>query len=152
MPPSDLWTESQELVESIRQDIYQLRQNSHIVDILNIHEYISPYSENVLDDCPDDLIDDIVAQYTQKDQEEEEEEAIVLQELIKDKDALYALHTLRQYKEQNKHANIKLLRLLRSHEREISARVFQSRQQVTLDEWFLGEKGGVQEVLIKQNV
>ena len=72
--------------------------------------------------------------------------------MIKDKDALYTLHTLRQYEEQNKHGNIELLRLLRSYEREILARVFQSRQQGTLDKWFLGERVSVQEALIKQNV
>jgi hypothetical protein len=51
-----------------------MRQQGYLVDTPNIQEYISPYIERVEDDCPEDLVDDIVAQYTQSQEEEEEEE------------------------------------------------------------------------------
>jgi hypothetical protein len=116
-----------------------MRQQGYLTDIPNIQEYISSYAERVEDDCPEDLVDDIVAQYTQSQEEEEGEEAelITPPPPITHEEALHSLHTLRRYEEENKDGNIDLLRILRSHEREISTRCFKSREQVTLDRWFL---------------
>jgi hypothetical protein len=58
------------------------------------------------------------------------------------KKALQALHTLRRYKKQNKHRNLKLLRQLQTHEKELSLRFSSSRKQVRLDKWFLGSRKG----------
>jgi hypothetical protein len=52
------------------------------------------------------------------------------------KKALQALHTLQQYKEQNKHGNLKLLRQLQTHKKKLSLRFSSSRKQVRLDKWF----------------
>ena len=45
LPPPDLWTESQELVDSIQQGVYRMKQKGYLVDIPNIYEYISPHNE-----------------------------------------------------------------------------------------------------------
>jgi len=60
-PLSDLWTESQELIDSIRQGLYRMRQSGFITEVPNINDYISPYAEQVIDDCPETLVDDIIA-------------------------------------------------------------------------------------------
>ncbi len=135
-PSTNLQTESQELVESIRQGLYRLRQNGYLVDVPSVHDYISPYTERVVDDCPESLVDDIVAQYTQTEQEEDAEE-VVIQEPVKHEEAMYALNILRKYEEQNQFGNLELLKMLRRHERDISSRYFQSRQQVSLDQWIV---------------
>ena len=107
------------------------------MEVPNIHDYISPYSEQVIDDCPETLVDDIVAQYTQINTEDEDNEEVVIQEPVKHDEALDALHILRKYEEQNQFGNLDFLKVLRSHEREISSRLLQSREQVTLDRWFI---------------
>jgi hypothetical protein len=64
----------------------------------NIQEYISPYIGRVEDDCPEDLADDIVAQYTQSQEEEEEEEEVepvASPPPITHEEALHSLHILR---------------------------------------------------------
>ena len=138
LPPPDLWTESQELVDSIQQGVYRMKQKGYLVDIPNIYEYISPHNERVEDDCPEDLVDEIVAQYTQSQEvEEEEAEPIVPLASVTHEEALCSLHILRRYEEENKDGNTDLLRMLRRHEREISNRAFQLREQATLDRWFL---------------
>lgn len=143
LPSPDLWTESQQLVQDIRQGLYRIKQQGYIVEVPNIHDYISPYSEQVDDDCPDDLVDEIVAQYTQTTAEVEEDEELVLPlPAVTHNEAIQALHMLRRYEEENICSNIEFLRVLRSYEREISTRYYSSRQQVTLDRWFVGEKGG----------
>jgi len=50
---------------------------------------------------------------------------------------MYALNILRKYEEQNQFGNLELLKMLRRHERDISSRYFQSRQQVSLDQWIV---------------
>jgi len=115
-----------------------MKQKGYLVDIPNIYEYISPHNERVEDDCPEDLVDEIVAQYTQSQEvEEEEAEPIVPLASVTHEEALRSLHILRRYEEENKDGNTDLLRMLRRHEREISNRAFQLREQVTLDRWFL---------------
>jgi hypothetical protein len=74
LPPSEIWTESQQLVDDIRIGVHKIKQRGHLVEVPNMHEYISPYAEQVLDNCPKDLVDDIVAQYTQEANEEDQEE------------------------------------------------------------------------------
>jgi hypothetical protein len=49
---------------------------------------------------------------------------VVLLPLISPEKALYSLNILRCYKEENQNRNLKLLRMLRKHEREISQRSF----------------------------
>ena len=98
-PPSDLWIESRELIDSIRQGLYRIHQNGQIMEVPNIHDYISPYSEQVIDDCPETLVDNIVAQYTQINTEDEDNEEVVIQEPVKHDEALDALHILRKYEE-----------------------------------------------------
>jgi hypothetical protein len=85
-------------------------------------------------------VDDIVAQYTQTEQEEEEEETIV-QNPIEHSEAFNALHILRKYEEQSQSNNHELLRILRSYERSILSRQSQSRQQGSLDSWLLASRG-----------
>jgi len=78
----------------------------------------------VIDNCPETLVDDIVAQYTQINAEEDKDKGeVVVQELVKHNEALHALSILRKYEEQNQFRNLDLLKVLRSHEREISSRL-----------------------------
>jgi hypothetical protein len=142
LPPPDLWTESQQLVEEIRAGIYKMKERGYLVTVPNIREYISPYTEQVVDDSPDTLVDDIVAQYTQAEVDSEEEELVEELPPVMHEEALQALHTLRRYEEQNKHGNLELLRQLRTHEKELSLRFSSSRKQVRLDKWFLGSREG----------
>jgi hypothetical protein len=117
-----------------------MKQQGYILDIPNIQEYISPYAKRVEDNYLEELVDDIIAQYTQQEQEEEEDSIVLLPPVIY-KEALLALHTLCRYKEKIKHRNQELLYMLCKHEREIFKRSSTSRQQVKLDRWFLGVKG-----------
>ncbi len=128
-------------MEEIRQGIYTLKNKGYIVDMPNVQNYISLYKEQVIDDCLEDLVDEIVGQYTQQEIEEDDGPAVEPPPPILHEEALRALHTLRQYEEENQHSNIELLRMLRSHKREISSRCFNSREQTRLDRWFLGTKG-----------
>jgi hypothetical protein len=106
----------------------------YLVDVPNMRKYISPYIENVVDDSPEDLVDDIVANYTQVEIDDEEEDMTVEPlPTISHEEALRALCTLRRYEEENQYGNTDLLKLLHSHEREISSRYTKSRQQVKLD-------------------
>ena len=73
-----------------------MRQQGYLVDTPNIQEYISPYIERVEDDCPEDIVGDIVAQYTQS-QEEEEVEPVASPPPITHEEALHSLRVLRRY-------------------------------------------------------
>ena len=97
-----------------------MRAQEYIAEVPNIQEYISPYIERVEDDCLDNLVDEIVAQYTHE-QEDKEEDQVVLSPLITYDKALNALHTLRRYKEENRYGDLDFLRELRKHERTISS-------------------------------
>ena len=78
----------------------------------------------MIDDCPETLVDDIVAQYTQINAEEDKDKGeVVVQELVKYNEALHALSILRKYEEQNQFGNLDLLKVLRSYKREISSRL-----------------------------
>jgi hypothetical protein len=145
LPNMDIWSDSQDSIDEIRQGIYRMRERGFLVDITsNVRDYISPYIEKVFDQAPDNLVDDIVAHYIQQDVvDSDEEEAIVVPPPpITYEEALKALHTLRRYEEENKYGDLELLRKLRQHERSIGERFFTSKQQVKLDRWFLSEKGG----------
>jgi hypothetical protein len=67
---------------------------------------------------------------------------VVLLPLISPEEALYSLNILQRYKKKNQNRNLELLRMLRKHKREILQRSFQSREQVTLDRWFIRAKKG----------
>ena len=93
-----------------------MRQAGYIVEVPNVQEYISPYAERVQDDCPDDLVDQIVANYTQEEEEEEGEDSAEPELPVTHEEALHALHTLRRYEEENKCGNADLVRQLRQQE------------------------------------
>jgi hypothetical protein len=135
----DFWTESQSQVDAIRQALYRLKQSGYITEVLNVHEYISPYTEQVNDNCPpDSLVDEIVALYTEEEEEEEEEEegqGVALLR-VSCQEALLALNTLRQYEEQNS-GDLGLLRLLRSRERELVNTQLSSKSQTQLNSWLV---------------
>jgi hypothetical protein len=78
--------------------------------IPNIREYIFSYTEQVVNDSLNTLVNNIVAQYTQAKVNNKEEELVEEPPPVMHKKALQALHTLRRYKEQNKYRNLKLLR------------------------------------------
>jgi hypothetical protein len=137
LPLSDLWTESQQLVDDIRTGIYKMKQKGYLTDVPDIRDYISPYAEQVIDDCSEDLVDDIVAHYTQV--EEEEEVLVEPLSLVTHEEALQALHTLRRY-EESQNGDPELLRQLRAHEREISRRSLKTKKQGRLDQWVLGSR------------
>ncbi len=77
-----------------------MRQSGFITEVPNINDYISPYAEQVIDDCPETLVDDIIAQYTQINAEVDKDKGeVVVQELVKYNEALSALHILQRYEE-----------------------------------------------------
>jgi hypothetical protein len=140
-PPSNLWTESEEVIESIRQDLYQMRQKGYIQEVPNMREYISPYngpwSERIDDEGrAEDLIDEIVGHYTQQEEEEEEEFVVEPLPRVTHYEALQALHTLRRYEEEYDHSSSDFLRQLRAYERELEERNRKTRVQGRLDSWF----------------
>jgi hypothetical protein len=133
----DFWAESQSQVDAICQALYRLKQSGYITEVLNIHEYISPYTEQVNDNCPpDSLVDEIVALYTEQEEEEEEEDQGVALLKVSCQEALLALNTLHQYEEQNS-GDLGLLRLLRSREREIVNAQLCSKSQTQLNSWLV---------------
>ena len=140
LPLSDSQSESQEIVNEIWQRFYRMHQAGYIAEVLNIQEYICPYVERIHDDCPDNLVNQIIANYTQEEEEEEGEDSVEPELPVTHEEALHALHTLRRYEEENI-GNADFLRQLRRHEREISIRSHELRKQVTLDHWFIGTGG-----------
>ena len=81
------------------------------MEVSDVREYISPYAEQVEDTCPDDLVDQIVANYSLAE-EEVEERLVEPKPPIVYKEALYALYILHYYKEENAYRNVELLKLL----------------------------------------
>ena len=144
LPPSDLWAESQQVVEDIQAALNRLHQQGAILKVPNIREYISPYAEQVHDDAllsGDDLVDEIVANHSPAEEEEPELED-ALPPPITHNEALKALHILRRYKEENvansdSGGNFStLLRELRAEERDITSKQHGSMIQRTLYGFF----------------
>lgn len=148
IPPvsTNIWTETEEVVDEVRQGLIRLRDQGVIAEIPNIHNYISPYSgpwnERVEDEdtSPENLVDEIAARYAPED-EGDDDEPLALHPQIGHQAALIALNTLRQYEEQNAYSAGVLLRYLRTYEREIFAKTRESQKQVTLDRWTIGVRG-----------
>jgi hypothetical protein len=110
-----------------------------LLQIFQISKNISRHTvKRVQDYCPDNLVDEIVACYTQEDKDNRSEEEQELEPLVTYHQALFAIDTLLKYKKQNKYRNTELLSVLRAQERDISARCFASKEQVTLDRWCRG--------------
>jgi hypothetical protein len=117
-----------------------MQRAGYILDVPNVQEYISPYAEQVEDTCPDDLVDQIVANYSLTEEETEtEEDSVEPKPPVSHNEALQALHLLRRYNEENTYGDGELLRMLRKQDREISARLQGSCKQVSLDQWFIRE-------------
>jgi hypothetical protein len=118
-----------------------MQQAGYILDIPNVQEYISLYAERVEDTCHDDLVDQIVANYSPAEEEETEaeEDPIEPKPLVTHEEALQALHLLCRYNEENTYGDRELLRMLRKQDREISTRLQGSYKQVRLDQWFIRE-------------
>jgi hypothetical protein len=116
-----------------------MRRLGYILDVPNVREYISPYAERVEDTCPDDLIDQIIANYSLAE-EEETKDPIEPKLPMSHEEALQALHLLRHYNEENAYGDGELLRMLRKQDREISTRLQGSCKQVRLDQWFIKER------------
>lgn len=142
--PASIWTESEEDIDSIRLALIRLKDQGVIQSIPNVIEYISPYNgpwnERVDDHGElEDLVDDIVAEYTQQEVDEEEEEGQLIREplpLVTHHEALNAMHTLRRYEEEYKHSDGAFLRALRSFERNLLERRHESLGQSTLDRFW----------------
>jgi hypothetical protein len=111
------------------------------VEVSDVQEYISLYAEQVEDTCPNDLVDQIVANYSLAEEEAEECIAEPNPPIAHD-EALLALHVLRCYEEENAYRNVELLKLLRKQDKEINVRLQESHKQVQLDRWFIRENSG----------
>ena len=143
LPSSNVWTESEETIESIRQRLIQMRNHGLIQSIPSIKDYISPYSgpwNERIDDHVDleELVDEIVAENTQQEVDIEDEEGQVHLEplpLVLHHEALHALYTLRRYEEENKGSDGAFLRALRRFERDLTARYHGNLEQATLDKF-----------------
>ena len=78
-PSTDIWTESEETVDSMRTLLHTMRQRGIIQSVPNVHEYISPYNgpwNERIDDLTelDELVDKIVEENTQQEVDLEDEE------------------------------------------------------------------------------
>ena len=119
-----------------------MRKWGYITVVPNVQEYISPYIEKVQDNCPDDLVDEIVTQYTHIQEDDEEEDEPIIPPLpVTHEEVMSALHILRRYEEENKNGNLDFLHQLRKQEREISRCLLKSKQQIRLDHWVLDDNG-----------
>jgi predicted transcriptional regulator len=143
--PRSPWTECETEVNSLYQDLYRLKQRGVIQSIPAVHDYISPYSgpwNERIDDHGEleDLVDDIVATRIQQEVDEEEEDGQLIKEplpLITSHEALEALHILRRYEEAYQWSDEAFLRSLRRFERELGERYQESKEQATLDRYFI---------------
>lgn len=135
LPAPDFWGESQPQLDSIRQILHRLKQSGYIANVPNVREYVSPYIEQVNNDClSDSLVDEIVAQYSIEEEAEEEVEVEAEVAKVSIQEALIALDTLRQYEEQN-NGDLGVLKTLRRRERELLSSQTSSKHQVQLDSW-----------------
>lgn len=141
VPPSNVWIESEETIELIRQGLVQMKNRGLIQSIPNVKDYVSPYSgpwsEQINDYIElEELVDEIVAENTQQEVDEEDEDGQVYLEPLPPvlhHEALHALHTLRRYEEEYKWSDGEFLRALRSFERDLAVRYHNSLEQATLD-------------------
>ena len=99
-----------------------MQQLGYILDVLNVQEYISLYAKQVEDTCPDDPVDQIVANYSLVE-EEETEDPVGPKLPVLHEEALQALHLLRCYNKENAYKDRELLRMLCKQDREISTRL-----------------------------
>jgi predicted transcriptional regulator len=141
--PLNVWTESEETIESIRQRLVQMRNRGFIQSIPNVKDYVSlysgPWNERIDDYIElEELVDKIVAENTQQEVDEDEEGQVYLEPLplVSHQEALYALHTLRRYEEAYKGSDGVFLRALRSFERDLAVRYHGALEQVTLDKFW----------------
>jgi hypothetical protein len=140
----DPWTDSRDLVDDMRTRLQAMHQRGIITTVPNIQEYISPYSgpwnETITDNGElEDLVEQVVSNYLPEEPEDGEEPEIMPQPIVTAAEALTALDVLRRYEESSELADPDFLRLLRAHEKEITRRQFQSRQQGSLGQWFIRE-------------
>jgi hypothetical protein len=136
--PLDLWSEYQQQVDEIRQALYQLCDSGYIRAIPNAQDYISPYIKQVNNDCPDNLVNEIVAQYIHNQEDDpDDNEPVILLPLVSHKETLHSLYQLQRYKEENKYGNTEFLKALRKQEREIKNRCYSSKTQSGLDQWLV---------------
>lgn len=104
-----------------------LRKRGAIEEVGNLRDFINPVNERILDDS-DDLVDSIATAYNPElhlecgDDEPQRPP-------ISDKEAFYYLQQLQQYEEQQETLSsegLRLLRNLRSYEREVAKCQFES--------------------------
>ena len=120
----DLQSDSRQEVDDIKQGLLRLCVVGYIIEVLNVKEYISPYSERVADvDPSSNLVDDIIAQYTTIQADEPNDDMpIEIPPPITLEEALKALYTLCRYKEKNQANTGEFLRALQRQERELKRR------------------------------
>ena len=138
----DLQSDSRQEVDDIKQGLSRLCAAGYIIEVLNVKEYISPYSERVADvDPSSNLVDDIVAQYTTIQADEPNDDMpIEIPPPITLEEALKALYTLCRYKEENQANTGEFLRALRRQERELKRRQVEGKIQSQLDSWVVNNK------------
>jgi hypothetical protein len=142
-PSADIWTESEETVNSIRILLHTMSQRSIIQSVPNIHEYISPYSgpwSERVDDYGEleELVDTIVEENTQQEVDLEDEGELVLEPLpsVSHNKALQAMYVLKRFEEEYRYSDGALLKALRRFERDLAERYQDSLQQATLDKFW----------------
>lgn len=89
-----------------------MQRAGYILQVPNVQEYISPYAKRVEDTCPNDLVDQIVANYSPVEEEEADKHPVEPKPPIAHKEVLQALHILCHYNEENTYRDEEFLRLL----------------------------------------
>ncbi|RFU24439.1 hypothetical protein B7463_g11901, partial [Scytalidium lignicola] len=129
------WQETSSVIISLQADIQRLQDIGHIQEVMNIHQFIDPIQEQVIEDV-DTIIDSIVTRQSPEiltDNDEELQEEVPI---VKENEALMAIQILRRYEEQQVDGDPDFLRVLGVQGRKIEYRRVRGLGQRDLRSWF----------------
>ena len=140
------WTEyaaedAQAIVDAeanILKSMKKLEDQKRIKSVMNIHQFLNPTEEQIVD--PDiDVLENIVATYSTGPATErgyETDESDHEEPPIKGQEALDMLARLRLYEEQQEHGDSEVLKVFGKYERDIRARNLQGLRQASIQTFF----------------
>ena len=133
------WDKLDSQLSGIRTQLQDLRDKGAINEVPNIKDFVDGL-DKVVADKPEDLVNQIVQQYQPEELEEDSDSELLLPK-VTNTEALYYLHQLRRYEEQQDYyfAMTDLLQILRRYERELARRHDnENKKQVDIRHWING--------------
>jgi len=142
-PEGNEWSDSEDLLAPITNDIIIMEQQGQIRDRMALTNFLNPPIE-VIDDSDQEIVDSIIARFEPERLAEDDEEVEYIPH-IKLTEALQALETLKLYEEQQEKGDEDFTKTLRYKERALKERKHTALKQSTIQGWIGGKTGGLAE-------